>query len=177
MSKQRGFTLLELMTTISVVALLVSIGLPSMTSVVRSNRIVADTNELVATIYMARSEAMNDVVQVTICKSSDQVNCDNGASWQDGWIVFADTDEDEVRDLLGTPETLIYAHEKLSGSNTLQSASFGNWIAFRPNGMAIGSTANAGVFSLCHSGSSYGRDISVNRTGSPSVAQAGEGSC
>jgi len=165
---------MELLTTITVGSLLASIAVPSMTSVIRGNQVVAYTNDLVASVYAARGEAMNEVVQVAVCKSSNQAACDNTVSWEDGWIVFIDNDADSVRDV---GETLVYAHESLKGAYTLQSAAFDNWIAFRPNGLAIGSTANAGTFSLCHETGSYGRDISISRTGSPSVDENAEGSC
>ena len=178
MSKQNGFTLLELLTTVSVVAIILSMGVPSMTSLVRSNRIVAYTNDFVSSVHTARAEAVNNVVQVTVCKSDDQATCNNTASWNDGWIVFVDNDEDEIRDLGGTPETLIRAREALEGANTLQSAAFDDWIAFRPNGLAIGSTGNAGTFSLCNeAGAYYGRDISISRTGSSSVGDNADGAC
>ena len=57
MTRQRGFTMLELLTTVAVVALVVSIGVPSMITMVQGNRVSGYTNELVATIYAARSEA------------------------------------------------------------------------------------------------------------------------
>ncbi len=178
MLRQYGFTLLELLTTVAVAVLIVGLALPSMTSVLRGNRVVADANDFIATINTARAEALNNVAQVTVCKSLDQARCDDAASWHDGWIVFVDNDEDEIRDLTGTPETLIGAHAALERSNTLQSAAFANWIAFRPNGLAIGSAGNAGTFSLCNeAGASYGRDISVSRTGSSSVGKNAVGAC
>ena len=178
MSKQSGFTLLELLTSIAVVSLVMTMGVPSMTSVIRANRVVAETNDFIGTMRTARAEALNNVVQVTVCKSLDQATCDDTASWHDGWIVFVDNDEDEIRDMGGTPETLIRVHEALEGSNTLQSAAFANWIAFRPNGLAIGSAGNAGTFSLCNeAGPYYGRDISMSRTGGSSVADNADGSC
>ena len=178
MSKQNGFTLLDALTTVTVLVLVVSMGIPSMTSLIRGNRIVSDTNSFVASIHTARAEAVKNVVQVTMCKSRDQANCDDTASWHDGWIVFIDNDEDESRDLNVTPETLIVVHDELQGSNTLGSAAFADWIAFRPNGLAIGSAANVGTFNLCNdAGASYGRDISVSRIGSTVVSDSTDGSC
>ncbi len=178
MSKQNGFTLLELMTTLAVVAIVVTVGVPSMTSLVRDNRIVAYTNDFISTVRTARIEAINNVVQVTVCKSTDQATCNVDAAWHDGWIVFVDNDGDEVRDLGGTPETLIRAHAALEGANTFQSAAFDDWIAFRPDGLALGSTGNAGTFSLCNAyGELYGRDISISRTGSSSVSDNADGAC
>ena len=149
-----------------------------MTSMVRSNQIVAYTNDFISTVQTARAEALNSVNQVTVCKSLDQVSCDITASWNDGWIVFVDNDEDEIRNLAGTPETLIHAHQSLDGSYTLQSAAFADWIAFRPNGLALGSAGNAGTFSLCSAaGPHYGRNISISRTGSPLVGENAAGAC
>ncbi len=177
-SNQTGYTMLELLTTVAVAALLLSLGVPSLNSLVRSNRIVSDTNEFIATINMARAEALNNVLQVTVCKSRNQVSCDASASWHDGWIVFVDNDEDEQRDTAAPVETLLLVHEDLEGSNTLRSAAFSNWIAFRPNGLAIGNAANAGVFSLCNdAGATYGRDISISRIGSTSIDENADGSC
>ena len=178
MSKQNGFTLLELITTMIVASIVVSMGVPSMISVIRGNQIVADTNDLVGTVRTARNEAVNTVEQVTVCKSSDQTTCNNGGSWTDGWIAFVDNNQNETRDLGGTPEVLIIAHAELRGSNSLSSAAFDNWIAFRPNGLSIGSTGNAGTFNLCNpAGATYGRDISITRTGSSSIADNAPGSC
>lgn len=178
MSKQNGFTLLELVTTVAVAAIVMSMGVPSMVSLVRGNQTVANTNDLVATVRAARNEAVSSVEQVTVCTSSDQATCNNSGSWTDGWIAFVDTNQNMTRELGGTPEVLIVAHDELGGSNSLSSAAFDNWIAFRPTGLAIGSTANTGTFNLCNeAGAAYGRDINITRTGSSSIAESGEGSC
>ena len=176
-SNQAGYTMLELLTTVAISAILLSVATPSMNSLIRDNRIVSETNEFVATINIARAEALTNVLQVTVCKSRDQVSCDGSASWHDGWIVFIDNDENEQRDLTGATETLLLVHEELGGSNTLQSANFSNWIAFRPNGLAIGNIANTGTFSLCNAaGATYGRDINISRIGSTSIENA-DGAC
>lgn len=176
--RQRGLTLMELLQTMGIVAIVLSFGVPSMTSLVRGNQAVTYVNEIVSTVHAARSQAVQSVVQVTVCKSVDLVSCSNAASWHDGWIAFADVDENEIRDLDGVPEMLIYAHPALDGGFTLQSAAFDNWIAFRPNGRTIGSTGNAGTFSLCSdSGAHYDRDISISRSGSPLPGESADGAC
>ena len=177
-NRQRGFTLIELLKTLGIVALVLSFGVPSMSSLLQGNQIVTYTNDLIGAVRTARSEAMNNVRQVTVCKSVDQASCNNAASWADGWIVFVDNNADGVRDLGGTPETLISARRALSGAYTLQSDAFADWIAFRPNGLAIGSVGNAGTFSLCSQESLHaGRDISISRTGSPMAGENAPGAC
>ena len=177
-SHERGFTLMELLKVVGIMAIVLSFGVPSMASLIRSNQIVGYTNDFISTVQTARAEALNNVVQVTVCKSFDQATCDTAASWNDGWIAFIDDDEDEIRDLAGTPEALIHAHQALADSYTLQSAAFADWIAFRPNGVTLGSVGNAGTFSLCSDeGANYGRDISITRTGSPLVGENAVGAC
>ncbi len=177
MQRQKGFSLMELLTIIGVLAMLAGMGIPVFTAVTRSSRAVTYTNDFVSTMHTARLEAVTNVAQVTVCKSVDQQVCSNAATWQDGWIVFVDTNEDEVRDVGGTPETLLRAHDSLHQSNSLQSAEFTNWIAFRPNGLTLGTLANAGTFSLCHeTDDRHTRIISINRTGSPSLLE-NNGAC
>lgn len=89
-----GFTLIELMVTIAIVALLLTIGLPSFQSSLRSNRIATTTNELMASLALARSEAIRSPGGAWICASADGALCD-GDSWNDGWMVWIDADEDD----------------------------------------------------------------------------------
>ena len=87
-----GFTLIELMVTVAIVALLLTIGLPSFQSSLRSNRLATTTNELMASLALARSEAIRSPGGAWICTSTDGVTC-NGDSWNDGWMVWRDADE------------------------------------------------------------------------------------
>jgi type IV fimbrial biogenesis protein FimT len=83
-----GFTLLELMTALLVVAIVLSAGVPSYLSVVRNNRAATNANELVSALTTARSEAVRRGDRVSICRSNDGATC--SGAWEDGWIVFVD---------------------------------------------------------------------------------------
>ena len=87
----RGFSLIELMVTIAVLAILLAIGLPSFQGSMRSNLVATGANELIASISLARSEAIRSPGGAGICASADGSSC-NGASWNDGWIVWNDLD-------------------------------------------------------------------------------------
>jgi len=176
--RQRGLTLMELLQTVGIVAIVLSFGVPSMTSMVRKNQAVTYTNEILSTIHAARSQAMQNVVQITICKSKDQVRCTAGANWRTGWIAFADRNQNQVRDMGDDAEEIVYAHARLDDSYAMQSDAFADWIAFRPNGMAIGSNGNAGMIELCNSSHpDVNRAVSISRTGSPSIETIGAGAC
>lgn len=83
-----GFTLLELMVTIAIAAILISLALPSFQEVLRSNRVSTATNELLASLSMARSEAIRDAGSAGVCASSDGASC--GADWNAGWLIWTD---------------------------------------------------------------------------------------
>ena len=85
---QSGFTLIELMVTISVLAILLALGLPSFQSSLRSNRVATATNEMIASISLARSEAIRSTRGGGVCASADGAAC--GGTWSDGWLVWAD---------------------------------------------------------------------------------------
>ena len=176
--RTRGLTLMELLQTVGIATIVLSFGVPSMTSMVRKNQTVTYANEILSTIHAARAQAMQNVVQVSICKSIYLMTCTPSASWHHGWIAFADINQNQVRDMGGTAEELVYAHPELDESYVVQSAAFSDWIAFRPNGMAVGNNANAGSIELCNESHQHlNRRISISRTGSPATAESGSEAC
>lgn len=94
--QMKGFTLLELMITIAIAAILISLAMPSFQGVMRSNRVSTATNELLASLSLARSEAIRNTRGAGICASADGTSC--GADWNSGWLVWSDTDGDGAVD-------------------------------------------------------------------------------
>jgi type IV fimbrial biogenesis protein FimT len=93
-----GFTLMDLLVTLTVLGILVAVGIPSFSSVIRNNRITAHTNELVTALTYARSEAMKRGDVITTCPSNDGEDCAGSNDWSTGWIVFVDANADGIRD-------------------------------------------------------------------------------
>ncbi|HEO8482048.1 MULTISPECIES: GspH/FimT family pseudopilin [Stenotrophomonas] len=87
--RQNGFTLVELMVTVAVLAILSTIAYPSFQSTIRSNRVATTTNELIASLALARSEAIKNTHGGAVCASTAGKECD-GSSWTDGWMVWED---------------------------------------------------------------------------------------
>src|SRR5690554_1187354 len=97
--KVSGFTLLELMVTIIILAIVVSFAVPSFRQTVLESRIGSQINEFSGVIALARSEATKlQGGVVSVCSSTDGATCNGGASWDQGWILFRDVDADGVID-------------------------------------------------------------------------------
>lgn len=88
---QLGFTLVELMVTIAIVAIALAIALPSFTQFVRTNELTGTRDKLIASFQYARTEAVNRNADIALCPSTDSATCTNGSDWADGWIVYIDT--------------------------------------------------------------------------------------
>lgn len=89
--KSQGFTLVELMVTVAVLAILVAVAVPSFASISNRNRLSALANDVVSSLQTARMEALRRGQRVVLCRSSDGATCSTGNPWN-GWIVFTDAD-------------------------------------------------------------------------------------
>jgi type IV fimbrial biogenesis protein FimT len=88
--KQNGFTLIELMVTVVVLAIVLAVAIPSFTSQVLNNRSLTLGGDLVTALNFAREEAVKRGARVSICPSSDGATCLTATDWAKGWMVFVD---------------------------------------------------------------------------------------
>ena len=93
-----GFTLVELLVTVSIAAILIAVGVPSFTSIVAASNTDSATRRLSTAFSYARSDAVSRAGSVTVCASADALNCGNAAAWSQGWLVFRDENEDGTID-------------------------------------------------------------------------------
>lgn len=95
--KQTGVTLLELMIVVATVGIFAAIGIPSMTDMVRNNRVSSARMSFISDLNLARSEAVKRNTRVLIC--SGQAACVNNANWaRTGWIICVDANRDGACD-------------------------------------------------------------------------------
>lgn len=157
---QQGFTLIELMATVLVAAVILTVGVPSLITFVRNNALAGAINQLSATLNYARSEAVKRDTTVCICPSSDGASC--GTNWAQGWIVYAEgTSTASCSAVQGSIQTV----GALSQSGmTLSSDAGSATIGYRPDGSLIGATST--TFKLCDvRGAQFARSLQISPGG------------
>lgn len=165
---QQGFTLAEVLTTLAVMSVSMSLVIPSLESVTQSNQRASAVNELVATLHVARSEAITRNTQITVCPSRDGATCAD-SSWETGWIRFEDANRNFRLD---DAETVIGAARPQTGLE-IQSESFQQSFAYLASGRiaAPGSGARTGDFLFCQGrGTEAAQVVVVGVTGQPLLA-------
>ena len=85
--RPRGFTLVELMITLVVVGILLSLAVPSFNDAALGSKLTGFANDLVASAQTARSEAIKRNAAVTMCRSTDGTSCAASGGWEAGWIL------------------------------------------------------------------------------------------
>jgi len=184
-AKQSGFTLLELMFAITLVALIAGIGLPNLQEFVRNSRMSSSANDIISDFNFARSEAVKRRVPITLCKTADGATCNTTTAPFTRWIIFVDdinpalvaaTDGNGAVD--GTE--VILRDRELPDSITVTTTNGQVRATFLPTGFPRIEAANVNRFVLCDvrgnatsaGGDSTARAIEVLPTGRPSVFRA-----
>ncbi len=166
--RQQGFTLGEVLTALAVLSLSMSLVVPSLESITRSNRRASAINELVATLHLARSEAITRYSQITVCPSRDGETCAD-AGWEAGWIRFEDANRNHRLD---GDEAVLGASPPVSGIE-IRSALFQTGFAYQPSGQirAAGSDERTGDFLFCQGSDSLASQVVVvGAVGQPELA-------
>jgi len=164
----RGFTLIEMLVALSVAAILVAIAVPSFQFMIRQNTVATASNDFIAALNLARSEAIKRGNDVEICASANGSSC-SGGNWEDGWIVFDSLDVAAG----GQPaaDDLVQVHEAIKGNSRLRGTAR---LTFDANGFAPASNA---TISASDSEGKNRMDIVVARSGRITGKDCGKESC
>lgn len=152
-ARTAGFTLAELLLTISVLAILTALAAPSFNRFVQNNRLAGLGNEMVTALQFARSEALKRGTTVRVCSSADGVSC--GGTWNQGFIALADPDPSggELLRVWTAP------------GNEIQFTPGSGQVDFLGNGFAAAPLNVTLESDFCPPSSENARLITVERTG------------
>ena len=154
--RQGGFTIIELLTGITILSLLLAIGVPSFNDFVRTNRLAGQVNELMTAMNYARSEAYKRGMTVSVCAANPAGdNCAAAGAWTNGWLVITDATggSGSGDGLIGAGDAILQRYPAPPGGFTYTTS--GSWVGFKPMGMATGAgTAIPFQFQVYKSGCS-----------------------
>lgn len=124
MKINKGFTLVELMITVAMMSIMLTVGLPSFQSIIVSSRLTSSTNAMVSALQLARFEALKQHKTVTIKKKE--------ANWQGGWDVFVDANENGNMD---DKEKLV-SYDKINSTVlvTGNGTTYDNYVSYDASG-------------------------------------------
>ncbi len=142
----KGFTLVELMITLAIAAILLSMAVPNFTTVIKNNRLTTQANELISSLNYSRSEAIRRSANVSLTSAS--------VNWHTGWVI-ADKGGNTIR-----------SHEAFANGSSLVGSVAS--ITYKSTGFI--SAAAAITYTLCDDRTGEtGRTITISLTGRPRV--------
>lgn len=139
---QRGLTLLELMSTMSIAAVLTTTAIPAFNGLIQRNRITTEINTFVGHLQYARSEAVKRGDRVVMCRSPDGLRCGRTEGWHKGWITFADDNANRERD---ASESLLRV-EASEENGVLITSGQRRRVVYQPTGFSPGTN---GTYTFC----------------------------
>ncbi|QPI53459.1 GspH/FimT family pseudopilin [Massilia antarctica] len=161
--RARGFTLTELLVSLTIIGVASAIGMPMMTQFVEDAAVSTQADVLLDTLNYTRSEAVKRNTRVTMCRSSTGTSCsiDGTGDWRGGWIVFVDdTPLPGKTGVVDAGETVLRAQSAFSGRGQLLSTgNVQDYVSYASNGQSRfdGTLAHVGAFYLC------GKDAKTTR--------------
>ena len=142
-----GFTIIELMLTVAVAAVILTLGVPSFQGLMERNQLTTNINRFISSLALARSEAIKRNQRVVVCPSSDGAACSNAGGYDNGWIIFVDANNNNARN---DGEELLWEGESIPTNMTLRGTNaYNTAIPYMPSGRLA--TGIAGSVRLCKS--------------------------
>jgi type IV fimbrial biogenesis protein FimT len=172
----RGFTLLEALVVLALLAVLLSLAAPSFQGLRQMHQMQSQAEQLQASLLLARSEALRRQQRVTLCvrvpAAHAEPECATAGTWAQGWLVFVDGNDSGRRE---ASEPVLQLHEALPGFLSLQgNATVDRYISYGPQGRSQSTTGafKAGTMTLCGAGQAHVWRVVINAVGKPRLEKA-----
>lgn len=147
--KNTGFSLVELVITLALAAVMLTVGVPAFNNVMENNALAGAANRFISGLTLARSEAITRNIEVEMCRlNADADGCATSGTWANGWLIWADTNDDNTlqdAEIISIDRGLDNGYSLVALNNQ-----FTQTITFNPIGEARGNGGNQQeVFRLC----------------------------
>jgi len=154
-----GFTVLELLITLTIAAILLVTGIPSLQSFSDRQRMKAAVGTLHNDLLLARSEAVFRGMEVIACPGDRATGCAGSSDWSDGWIVFGDANGDRERQ----PDEALLRHGQWFERLRITGSAGRTGVRFFPDGSAPGS--NSSIWFCGMDGPAQARRLIISNAG------------
>lgn len=174
-----GYTLVELLLVMAVAGVLLAMALPSMSGMLGTQRAASLATRFMASLHLARSEAIKRNGRAVVCKSSSGSTCTTAGGWEQGWIVFHDANNNAALD--GGEHIVLQHAGSASVIRLTGNLPVSNYVSYASNGSAklVSGAFQAGTFTLCPLSASAipARKIILSGTGRPRAQSGVAGDC
>jgi type IV fimbrial biogenesis protein FimT len=178
LERERGFTLVELAVVGTIVAVLLTVAIPSVAAFRTQLQLKTATNNLFNSVLFTRREAVMRNMRVVLCKSRDGATCTRAGGWEQGWLVFLDANNNANVDL---GELVLQRQTEAPQVRIVGNSAVANYVSYTGMGVSahLSGAFQSGTFTVC---SPAGREVELRKVvispgGRARVDAASVGNC